>query len=183
MNARDQINQAIHVFLQRIDQGDDAQRLVRLFAGSPQSALALAVSENATYLARHNVKLRVVFAGAGSDARSKLIDALRSKFAAGAVSVRATSYRDYAGHHEQLVLGTTCYITGSTITPQAQAGRLDDVYVSDADDEVATATFAFDLLWDTGSPATQRRTYDGSAGRMILSLVGFAGLFGKVFTP
>jgi hypothetical protein len=182
MNAQDQINQAMRVFLQRIDQGEDAQHLITLFAGSPQSPLALALNENAAYLAGHDVEVRVVFASADGDAKKQFIDALRAKFAAGAVSVRATSSRDYLGHNEQLVLGTTSYITGPTIAQRTRSGMADEVDVSSAEDEVAIATFAFDLLWDAAGPAvTSRHKSDGSASRLILSLVGFAELFGKLF--
>jgi hypothetical protein len=180
MNARAQIDHAIRQFLQQIDQGDETQHLVTLFAGSPKSPLACALSESATDLAGRNVALRVVFAGGEGEARSKFTDSLRTKFVA--VSVRATRSRDYLGHNEQLVLGTTSYITGPTIAQRAQSGVLDEVDVSDAEDEVAIATFAFDLLWEAAAPAlTSRHKSDGSAGRVILSLVGFTELFGKAF--
>ena len=181
MNARDQIDHAIRNFLQRIDQNEDARHVVTLFAGSPASPLARALSENAADLGRHNVVIRVVFAGGNGDAKAEFIGALRSQLA-GASSVRVTSSWDYLGHNEQLVLGTTAYITGPMIGRQARSEPLDQVEVSDAEGEVAIATFAFDLLWDAAAPAlTPRRRSDGSAGRIILSLMGFAELFGKAF--
>lgn len=145
------VSEALWAFLQHENAKADLCSKVTLFAESPRSPLACALASAVVHLAQEHLDVRIAFATPDVETVTKFstkIGVVREGWAA---LVRTVEPSQYAACNEQLVLGSWGYVSGPTVA-QAKRGRgLDIAEVSESRQELAVATFAFELLWRTSS--------------------------------
>jgi hypothetical protein len=141
------IEQAIRTYLQQVDSGEDPSRLVTLFTGGPTSALAESLIAHSAQFEHHGIEVQAVFAGGDAEALGRFAEKVGIGRRGGAGSIRYIKARQYGSYNEQLVLGSSSFISGLTIGEVNRDAELSAIDVSDAKSEVAVATFAFNQLW------------------------------------
>jgi hypothetical protein len=182
MTPTERITQAIQAYLQQIDRGEDATHLVTLFAGSPTSPFAEIIADNAALFEQYRVQVQAVLAGGDAQALAQFADRLGAGKREGAGSVRYVKARHYGSYNEQLVFGSSSFVSGLTIAEVIRGVALDTVDASDSKKEVAVATFAFSLLWQAAMAApSQNDPASRNVARAAVIVGSLASLTGKLF--
>jgi hypothetical protein len=149
MTTIDDIEQLFAEYFSKFDGQVDESALITLFVGSANSPLAVSLLGAAKGLQLRQIELHVVFATSSVDHIAPYVEKLATDVGVGRYEIRVASARQFRSYNEQLVLGSTAYIAGPTIANAAAAGAID---TSTSKEEVAVATFAFDLLWKSSEP-------------------------------
>jgi hypothetical protein len=149
MTTIEQVEQLFSEYVSKFDNNEDDLALVTLFVGSANSPLAVSLLAVARELQLRQIKVHVVFASSSAEQMAPYIEKLAMEVGSENYEARFAATRQFRSYNEQLVLGSTSYISGPTIADAAAAGVLD---ASTSREEVAVATFAFDLLWKSSNP-------------------------------
>jgi hypothetical protein len=182
MTSIERITQALQAYLQQIDSGEDPTHLVTLFTGSPTSPFAEVIADNANLFEQYHIEVQAVFADGDVQALPQFADKLGAGKREGAGSVRYVKARRYGSYNEQLVLGSSSFVSGLTIDEVIRGVALETVDASDSKKEVAVATFAFSLLWQAATAApSQNSPASGNVARAAVIVGSLASLTGKFF--
>src|ERR1700731_2405394 len=173
-----EIDTELSKFFQSIDRGEDSTRTIMLFAGGSASPLAVALANHAEGIARRAVEVQAVFADAR--ALEEFASRLEIGQREGAGEIRCVRGRQFGDHNEQLVLGTSSFLAGPTIARARNQASAYAVDVSDSKQEIAVATFAFEMLWGAANGAKPTSPVRGGSGAGIALLGTIAVVGGKL---
>jgi hypothetical protein len=181
MTIVDQIDQSFVDYLNKFDSGEDPVALVTLFVGTANSPLAVAVLNMVSEFRVRHIEVRAVFATGNPDKIASYNAKIDAEIDA-SYKARLVNARQFRSYNEQLVLGCSSYVSGPMIADADQEAEPDSLDTSDSKEEIAVATFAFDLLWSSSKqfPPQSRAARFGAGHQMLMAGV-FTELFGRLF--